>query len=394
MHILMFSYDRTLIEGEQVGDTLLRHKRYSEYLEKLDIVVPAPSKTRQGEIKVSEKLTIYPSHGPKVLSWLRAYLKARKICQAGKVDIIVTQDALLGFLGVLLRRKFGCCLQINAFGLEIFNNWWLRQRWLNRWYALTMRWTLRRADLVRTDATQSRITLIEKLQLKPEKVVVIPALPSQESIDQFTGADGEAVMSSLKGEEYDRIVLFVGALEKVKNIPNLLRAAKLVLVACPRTLFVIIGSGPEKSNLEKLCRELGISPNIKFMGIIPYGELPAYYAACDLVVLPSWSEGFSRILMEASLSAKPIVATDVGGAREAIVDNETGYIVEIANSEQMADRIQKLLESPQIARKMGLKGYRRALTLFGFEENVKKLITTWETMIKYHQDKDNALVGN
>ncbi len=98
--------------------------------------------------------------------------------------------------------------------------------------------------------------------------------------------------------------------------------------------------------------------------------------------------------MEAMLSAKPIVATDVGGAREAIVDNETGYIVEIANSEQMADRIQKLLESPQIARKMGLKGYQRALTLFDFEENVKKLITTWETMIKYHQDKDNALVGN
>ena len=387
MHILMFSYDRTLLGGKQVGDTLLRHKCYADYLDKLDIVVPAPSRTRQAEIKVSEKLTIYPSYGPKVLSWLRAYLKARKICQASKVDIIATQDALLGFLGVMLRKKFGCRLQINAFGLEIFNDWWLRQRWLNRGYAVIMRWTLRRADLVRTDATRNQKILIEKMQLKPEKVVVIPALPTQESIDQFRGADGETVKSSLRGNRYDGIVLFVGALEKVKNIPNLLRAAKLVLAACPRTLFAIIGDGPEKENLGKLCQELDVSQNIWFLGIIPYDELPAYYAACELVVLPSWSEGFARILMEASLAAKPIVATDVGGVTDIVIDGETGYIVPVNDSQQLAERVKELLQDKPKAAKMGDKGYKRAVSLFDFEANTKKLITAWEAMIKPHGDK-------
>ena len=381
MHILMFSYDRTLVEGEQVGDTLLRHKHYSEYLEKLDIVVPAPSKTRRSEIKVSDKLTIYPSYGPRVLSWLRAYLKARKICEQSTVDIVVTQDPLLGVLGVLLKRKFGCKLFINTFGTEMFSDWWLQWRWLNRLYALIMRWTLRRADLVRTDATRSRKTLIEKLQLKPEKVVVIPALPTQESIDQFRGADGEAAGSSLKGNEYDKIVLFVGALEKVKNIPSLLRAAQLVLAACPRTLFAIIGGGPEKINLEKLSQELSISQNVKFPGIVPYDQLPAYYAACDIVVLPSWSEGLARILMEASLAAKPIIATDVGGATDIIIDGETGYIVPVNDSQQLAKRIRELLQNPSKASQMGLKGYERALKLFDFEANTIKLIDAWKSLL-------------
>ena len=111
MHILMFSYDKTLVDGNQIGDTLLRHQRYAEYLNRLDILVPAPATKRQPEIKVNEKLTIYPSYGSRILSWFRAYLKARRICQKSKVDIIVTQDALLGFLGVLLRKEFGGKLQ-------------------------------------------------------------------------------------------------------------------------------------------------------------------------------------------------------------------------------------------------------------------------------------------
>jgi glycosyltransferase involved in cell wall biosynthesis len=394
MHVMIFSYDRTLVEGEQTGDTLLRHQGYAEYLDRLDVIVPAPSKTRRYEIKVNEKMSIFPSYGPRAISWLRAYAKAKKICRQSKVDIVATQDAVLGFLGVMLRRKFGCRLQINTFGLEIFSDWWLGQRWLNRWYAWIMRWTLRRADLVRADATRNRAILIEKLGLKPEKVVVIPALPTQESIDQFRGADGGAVRSSLKENKYDRIVLFVGALDKVKNIPSLLRAAKWLLADCPRTLFVIIGSGSEKGSLERLSRELGISQNVSFPGIIPYDELPAYYAACDVVVLPSWSEGLARTLMEASLAAKPIVATDVGGAPDIVVDGATGYLVPVNNDEQLAARVKELLQDDRKAQQMGAKGYQRAADLFDFKANTERLIATWEAMIEPNEDGGNALADN
>ncbi|HEY83019.1 MAG TPA: glycosyltransferase family 4 protein [Dehalococcoidia bacterium] len=388
MHILMFSYDKTLVEGRQIGDTLLRHQHYAEHLDRLDILVPAPAAKRQAEIKVSEKLTIYPSYGHKVLSWLRSYLKARRICRKSRVDIIVTQDALLGFLGVLLRKEFGCKLQINAFGLEIFSDWWLRQSWLHRCYRLIMGWTLRKANLVRTDATQSKVLLTERLNIPPEKVVVIPALPSAESIAKFVHADGDRIRKSLLGSEYDRMVLFVGALEKVKNIPNLLRAAKLVLSTHPKTLFVIIGSGSEKAHLEEMCGEMAIAGNVRFLGIIPYDDLPAYYAACDLVVLPSWSEGFARTLMEAAFAQKPIVATDVGGARDIVTDGESGYIVAVDDSAQLAGRIIKLLSHPEKAKLMGQEGYQKAMAYCDFAANTKRLVEVWKSLLESNEAKE------
>jgi phosphatidylinositol alpha-1,6-mannosyltransferase len=380
MHILMFSYDTGLVERTGVGDVLLRHQHYAEHLDRLDIIVPAPVAKRQAEIKVSEKLVIYPSYGHKLLSWLRSYLKARRICSKSKVDIVVTQDALLGFLGVLLRKEFGCKLQVNAFGPEVLSEWWLRQRWLHRFYHRIMCWVLRRADLIRTDATQSKVLLSERLNIPPEKVVVIPALPSAESIAKFVKARGEMVRKSLLGSEYERMVLFVGALEKIKNIPNLLRAARLVLSTHPRTLFIIIGSGPEKERLEEMCRELTIAGKVRFLGIIPYDDLPAYYAACDLVVLPSWSEGFARTLMEAAFARKPIVATDVGGARDIVVDGETGYIVAVDDSAQLAEKIEELLSNPKRAKEMGEAGYQKATAYCDFAANTKKLVETWRAL--------------
>lgn len=386
MHILMLSYDKTFVDEKPIGDVLLRHKHYSEYLEKLDIVVPAPAERRLSEIKVSEKLTIYPSYGPKVLSWLRSYLKARKLCQASKVDIVVTQDPLLGVLGVLLKRKFGCKLFINVLGTEIFSERWLRRSVIHRLYKLGIYWSLRNADLVRTETNRLKTSLVETLKIPLDKLVNIFVVPGPESIESLVKAEGYEARKGLLENKYEQIVLFVGRLVDAKDLPNLLRAAGLVIKKYPKTLFAIIGEGPERGRLENLCRELDIVNNVRFLGAVPFDQVPSYYAACDVFVLPSWSEGFGRVMMEAALAKKPIVATDVGGAREAIIDNETGYIVEIANPEQMADRIQRLLGNPQLAQRMGRKGHERALKLFGFEENVKQLIAAWEGMV----NKDKA----
>lgn len=393
MHVLMFSYDRSLVEGKQVGDTLLRHKYYAEYLDRLDIIVPAPSKTRQYEIKINEKMSIFPSYGPRILSWLRAYLKARKICRQGKVDIIVTQDPLLGVLGVLLKRKFGSKLFINVFGTEMFSERWLKRDIPHRLYGFGIHWSLRNADLVRTETNRLKEFLEETYKIPPDKLVSIFVVPSPESIKSLISAKGERVRKSLLGNKYERIVLSVGRLVDAKDLPNFIRAASLVVKKSPKTLFAIIGEGPERQKLERLCRELDVVNNVSFLGAEPFDQVPSHYAACDVFVLSSWSEGFGRVMMEAALAKKPVVATDVGGAREAIVDGETGYIVEIANSAQMAEKIQGLLENPQMARGMGLKGHQRALDMFGFEENVRKLITTWEIMLKTDEVKDNALAG-
>lgn len=381
MHILMLSYDKALVVRNTVGDALQRHQHYAAYLDRLDIVVPVPQGKKQPAIKVKEKLTIYPSHGVKPLAWLRAYQKARAICRSGKVDIIITQDALLGCLGIMLKMEFKPRLIVNAFALDIFNDVWLEENRLHRLYKILMCWALRRADLVRTDGTKDRMSLIEKLQIPPEKVVTLPMVPSPESIEKFTHAKGTAVRGNLLDSTYDKLILFVGMLIKQKNIPNLLKAVKLVLTHHPRTLFIIIGDGPEQRFLGKMSQELDIEGNIRFLGLVPYDVLPDYYTACDIFVLPSWYEGFARVLMEAALSRKPIVATDVSGVSDLIKDSQSGYIVEVNNPEQLADRIERLLDNPELALQMGIRGYERAIEICNFYENLTKLIKTWKSVL-------------
>lgn len=381
MHILMFSYDKNLVDGSPAGDALSRHESYAEHLDKLDIVIPLPAAEKPAELRIKEKLSIYPTGGFKIAAWLRAYMRARKICREGRVDIVVAQDALLGVLGVLLKKEFGCKLQLNAFGLEIFNDWWLKQSLLHRVYRVVMCWALRRADLVRTDATRAKISLVEKLGIPKEKVAVIPIIPRPENIAGFTSAGGDGVREELLQDKYDKMALFIGVLEKIKNIPNLLRAGKLVLSAHSRTLLVLIGDGPERERLEKLCSTLGIGDHVRFMGVIPYDAIPSYLAACDVFVLPSWSEGFPRVLLEATFVAKPIVVTDVNGAGDIVTDGESGYIVPLDDSEKLAEKIAGLLGNPEKAQEMGRRGYENTLRYRDFDGNVKELVNLWQGMV-------------
>jgi glycosyltransferase involved in cell wall biosynthesis len=385
MHVLMLSYDKALVVKNNVGDALQRHRHYATYLDRLDVVVPVPQGEQQPAIKVNEKLTIYPSHGSKPLAWLRAYQKARAICRIGKVDIIITQDALLGCLGVLLRREFKSKLIVNAFALDIFSDVWLEENRLHRLYKILMCWALRRADLIRTDGTKDRMSLIVKLQIPPQKVVTLPIVPSPESIQKFTQAKGAAVRESLLGSTHDKLVLFVGMLNRQKNIPNLLKAVKSVLTNRPRTLFIIIGDGPERRYLEKMSQELDIKGNVHFLGLVAYDVLPDYYAACDVFVLPSWYEGFARVLMEAAFSRKPIVATDVSGVSDLIEDGQSGYIVEVNSPEQLADRIERLLDNPEMALQIGTRGYERVREYCDFDKNIRKLIGIWEGLLTAHR---------
>ncbi|MBU2607968.1 MAG: glycosyltransferase family 4 protein, partial [Chloroflexi bacterium] len=202
-----------------------------------------------------------------------------------------------------------------------------------------------------------------------------------ENIAGFTRAVGDGVREELLQDKYDKMALFIGVLEKIKNIPNLLRAGKLVLSAHSRTLLVLIGDGPERERLEKLCSTLGIGDHVRFMGVIPYDAIPSYLAACDVFVLPSWSEGFPRVLLEATFVAKPIVVTDVNGAGDIVTDGESGYIVPLDDSEKLAEKIAGLLGNPEKAQEMGRRGYENTLRYRDFDGNVKELVNLWQGMV-------------
>jgi glycosyltransferase involved in cell wall biosynthesis len=141
----------------------------------------------------------------------------------------------------------------------------------------------------------------------------------------------------------------------IESIPEILRIH-------PDTVFVIVGEGPESARLESQTKELGIQEKVVFAGAISNDEINGYYADADLVVLPSLKEATSISALEAMSSAKPVVASNVGGLPYLVEDGVTGSLVPPADAYALATAISELLSSPDQGSAMGAAARSRVLS--------------------------------
>lgn len=161
----------------------------------------------------------------------------------------------------------------------------------------------------------------------------------------------------------------------VKNLPMFLRAAQKILEKNENAHFIIAGEGELQSELERLASELRIEKNTHFIGRcerVP--ELLNISYACTLT---SFSEGFSNSILEYMSAAKPVVATNVGGASEAIIENETGFLVDSDDDETLAKRLIELLEDEAKARRFGEKGKQIVEEKFSLETQLEKTLALY-----------------
>jgi len=143
----------------------------------------------------------------------------------------------------------------------------------------------------------------------------------------------------------------------VKDHSMFLRAALRVRGAVPRSAFLLAGEGELMPSIRAEAEELGLGADVFFLGACDkLGEL---LAVSDVCVLSSKAEGFSNSILEYMAAARPVVATEVGGAREAIVHGETGYLVRSGDDAAMGEQIVSLLNDPEKASAMGAEGCRR-----------------------------------
>jgi glycosyltransferase involved in cell wall biosynthesis len=151
-----------------------------------------------------------------------------------------------------------------------------------------------------------------------------------------------------------RYVSILASLRPVKDHAMLLRAARTVADEITDVCFVLAGEGALREELGRQAQALGIAEQVRFIG---HCERPAdLLALSEVCVLSSQAEGFSNAILEYMAAGRAVVATDVGGAREAVRDSETGYLVPAGDSAEMADRLMRLLIEPGLARAMGAAG--------------------------------------
>ncbi|MCC6347512.1 MAG: glycosyltransferase [Nitrospirales bacterium] len=176
------------------------------------------------------------------------------------------------------------------------------------------------------------------------------------------------------------VVGIVSNLRPVKGVDVFLRAAQAIRREVPGTHFVVVGDGGERKGLERLSRGPDLAGSVHFLG--KRDDVPSLLSAFDVGVLSSRSESFSNALIEYSAAGLPVVATDVGGAREAVVQGVNGFIVPPGDPGALAGAVVRILTGKALARYMGERGRERAQELFSLrrfvEETEKVYHSCWE----------------
>ncbi len=179
----------------------------------------------------------------------------------------------------------------------------------------------------------------------------------------------------------DKTILIgiVARLSPMKAHEIFLQAMKRIIQKRNDVRAIVVGDGPRKLELIDLCDELGLKKNVVFAGFRE--DIPELMNLVDIATLSSDWEGLPMTILEAMACGKPVVVTDVGGNREAVVDGETGFIVPPRDENALAERMLQLVEDPGLRLEMGGKGKERFIEKFTAEKMVRKTEELYEELI-------------
>lgn len=207
--------------------------------------------------------------------------------------------------------------------------------------------------------TRSRIASA----LSPDAAGRMVRLPPGVDEKVFHPGSGGAEVRARLGLTDRPVVVCVSRLVPRKGQDTLILAMPRVLAEEPDAVLLIVGGGPYEKELRKLAYETGVAGSVRFTGAVPWSELPAHYGAGDVFAMPCRTrrggldvEGLGIVYLEASATGLPVVAGDSGGAPDAVLDGETGWVVPGGSPAATADRLVTLLADPELRRRMGDRG--------------------------------------
>jgi glycogen(starch) synthase len=219
---------------------------------------------------------------------------------------------------------------------------------------------------------------LEKIQkyyaVDEAKVRIVPNGVDPEKFKPF---EDQAAVKRQFGLGNEPCVLFVGSLIPRKGLPFLVEAAKKIVKEYRETKFIIVGEGPLRNQLLRKLEAANLSGNFSFLGNVKEDMLPAVYNCAEVFALPSIQEGQGIVLLEAQASAKPVVAFDVGGVNEALLNGKTGLLVKRGSTDRLADAIMKLLSDKALREKMGADGRRFVAENFTWDICAQKMLNVY-----------------
>lgn len=170
-------------------------------------------------------------------------------------------------------------------------------------------------------------------------------------------------------------LVMVARLDGQKDHPSLFQALRTI----PGVELDLVGDGPLRSELENLAEALELSDRVHFLG--QRSDVAAILARAQIFVLASHYEGFPRSILEAMRTGLPVVASDVAGVKEAVLDGETGFLIPKGDVETLREKLLGLTRDPNLRKRMGVNGRRRFLENFTFEHMYRKTLAVYREVL-------------
>jgi D-inositol-3-phosphate glycosyltransferase len=250
----------------------------------------------------------------------------------------------------------------------------------------------RQANLLIASTADESAELVHAYGADPDRVFVVP--PGVD-LSMFQPIDrGEARRKIGYGP--GRLLLFVGRLERLKGVEVAIEALALLRDRKHEDVRLLIlgedsrdGDESEKDRLKAVATTLGVRDSVDFLGSVAHHELPFFYSAADVCVMPSYSESFGLVGLEAQACGRPVVGSDVSGLRSVVRDEVSGYLIDGHDPAAYAERIGRLLADPELAQQMGRRG-RLLSQRFSWTRTADRLQELFEEVVERTQVRVHA----
>ena len=336
----------------------------------------------------SDGIHIYPVHISRAiapLTNLRAVLRLYRLLRSRSFDVVHVHTPVASLVGRLAARLAHVPLILyTAHGFYFHEHMNPRERFF---HVHLERWFGKFTDFLLTQSSEDAATAIAEGIMPAARV---EAIGNGVVISSFASVRRSMVEDWRQRLELPResvVVGTVGRLVAEKGYREFFQAASQVAASYPSTMFLIVGdvaSGdrdPFGAAITKmLASDSNLSGRVRFSGFTE--DVPPLMQLIDIFVLASYREGMPRSIIEAMAAGKPVVASDIRGCREEVVDGITGFLVPVGDASALAGRIEELVKDPKLRDEQGRAGFVRAERLFDEARVIDRLLGRIDKLLK------------
>jgi len=299
--------------------------------------------------------------------WLKASKIIKNIIAQEKTEQIIISHVLpMGYIALILNLPFIVILHGYDIVLAKQSSW--KKYWLKKILSKS------KHIIVNSHFTENQVL---ELGIDQEKTTIVYPCPNISP--KFLNETEKQIILHDLNLFHKKILLSVGRLVNRKGFDLVIKSLPEVIKKIPNLIYLIVGNGPERKNLEELTEKLRVADHVTFLEDIKDSNLPCYYDLANIFIMPTRTienadvEGFGIVYLEANLFGKPVIAAKTGGVQDAVIDGQTGILVSPENVQEITQVILRLFNDPNLMSKLGTQGKNRVLQEFQWPIQTAKI---------------------